>query len=312
MKLQRPKLTPFIDADLAIGVINRNIEALTCLSAPVNTGFVYCGTHERTAKGDEMTISVASSAKRNAITYRLKRDSLYHILPEDLFHPLDRYANCDGDKETFLENRTAQKEIERDALEYFHPFDTVLTHLRVRFQECLNSYILGNERFIIDFITENESIDKNNTYIKSALPYILRLRADRGSKALIILLVNAVFGSGLVDFSCRYMEIPIEIDPISCHITLDGEIDSLFCGETIMNWIEVFEIKFQLELKTHEEIEQTTHDIKDFIKFIGRWFLSDRQTVNITFGDFSKDPVISDNSIEGGLFLNYNTQLLVS
>lgn len=312
MKLQRPKLIPSIDADLAIGVISRNIEALTELQTSVNTGFVYCGTHERTAKGDEMTISVSSSSRSNAVTYRLKRDSLYHILPEYLFHPLDRYANCDGDKDAFLEERTAQKEIERDALEYFHPFDTILTHLRVRFQDYLNSYILDNEHFIIDFITENESINKNNTYIKSILPHILLLRANRGSKALIKLIIETAFGSGLVDFSCRNVEIPVEIDSTSSHITLDGEIDDLFCGETIMDWIEVFEIKYQLELNTQEVIEHTSNDIDDFIKFVNKWFLSGSQKINVVFGDFSKEPIINESLTEGGLFLNYNTQFLAS
>ena len=313
IKLKRPALPPDIDADISIAIVGNNISSLLSESSiPIKESFVFNGMHERTGKGDSLMVSAASSSKRHQVRFSLKRNSLYHTLPEYLFHPLDRYANCDGDKETFLENRTAQKQIEQNALEYFHPFDTILTRMRVGFQDHLNSSILDNESFIIDFITENESINKNNLYIRRALPYILQLRANRGSKALITVLVNEVFGSGLVDYSCRNMENPVEIDSTACHITLEGVIDDLFCGETIMDWSEVFEIKYQLKLKTHEDIEQTARNIEDFIKFASRWFLSANQMFNVVFGDFSKEPIISDSAIDGELFLNYNTQLLVS
>lgn len=312
MKLQKPKLMPSIDADLAIGVINRNIEALKEPDAPIQTGFVYCGVHERTAKGDEMTLSFASSAKRTSITYNLKRDSLYHILPEYIFHPLDRYANCEGDKDSFLEKRTVQKEIEKNALEYFQPFDIALTRLRVRFQDFLNASVLNNDSFVTNFILENEDIDKDNEYIRRCIPYILYLRDNRGSKALIALVINAIFGSNLVDFSYENIELPIEIDSSLCHITLDDSIDTLFCGESIVDQVEIIRIRHQVELKSIDDIMRTSNDIDGFSQFFTKWFLSDSQAIDIIFGDFTKEPVISENTIDGELLLNYNTQLLVS
>lgn len=111
MKIQRPKFSQNINADIAVGVIDRNIRALTGVEAPVYTSFDFSGVHERTAKGDALSVNISSTSKRNAIRYQLKRDSLYHILPEYLFHPLDRYADTDGDKEVFLEKRLHRRKL---------------------------------------------------------------------------------------------------------------------------------------------------------------------------------------------------------
>ena len=312
MKIQRPKFSQNINADIAVGVIDRNIRALTGVEAPVYTFFDFSGVHERTAKGDALSVNISSTSKRNAIRYQLKRDSLYHILPEYLFHPLDRYADTDGDKEVFLEKRAAQKKIETEAKEYFYPYDKILNNLRIGFQHHLNDKILDNEAFIIDFIIENEDVNKENPFIKACLPYVTLLRANRGSSSLLSLALKMTFGNGLRSFRSRFVEYPVRIDSDSCHICLDGTIDDLFCGEKFVDWIEVISVRYQTRISSSGEIEILTKFIEEFRSFFKRWFLSDNQMIEIEFGDYGKIPVISDNKSEGFLYLNFNTQLLVS
>lgn len=312
MKLQRPKISPNIDADLAIGVIDRNVGALTEVQNSVKTTFVFNGMHERTAKGDELVTTVTSTTKRNTIKYQLKRDSIYHILPEYLFHPLDRYAGTEGDKEAFLEKRTAQKKIEEEAKEYFYPFDKVLNDLRIKYQTYLNDSILNNERFIIDFIIGDDAVDKNNPFIRACLPYLLYLRGSRGSDALLTLALKMTFGAQMTGYAVRLMERPVDIDAGSCHMSLDGCIDDLFCGNQYVDWTEVITIGYQTSIASSEDIDRINKELTDFMHFFRRRFLSDSQDIEITFGDYRKIPVLSDNSADGPLFLNYNTQLLVS
>lgn len=312
MKLQRPRISSSIDADLAIGVIDRNIGALAEEIAPVQTSVVFNGMHERTAKGDELVLTVSSSTKRTSVKYQLKRDSFYHILPEYLFHPLDRYSDCDGDKEAFMQRRSAQKKIEDEAKEYFHPYDKALNDLRVRFQNHLNDSILGNEAFIIDFITENSDVNKANPFIRACLPCILGLRANRGSASLLTQALKMTFGSQMCEYDRSFVEVPVMIQPDSCHISLDGSIDDLFCGDHFMDWIEFISVKYQTSIKSSEDISRITSELEEFSSFFRRWFLADNQMIDIHFGDFRKEPVISDNTADGYLFLNYNTQLLVS
>lgn len=312
MKIQRPKFNQNIDADIAVGVIDRNIKPLTEVVSSIGTSFDFSGTHERTAKGDALSVNVTSTAKRNTIKYQLKRDSLYHILPEYLFHPLDRYADTDGDKEVFLEKRAAQKKIEAEAKEYFYPYDKILNDLRIGFQNHLNDKILDKEAFIVDFIVDNEHVNKENTFIKACLPNVMLLRANRGSASLLSLALKMTFGNGLRSFESRFVEYPVRIDSDFCHICLDGTINDLFCGEKFMEWIEILSIKYQTRISSSEEIKTITKSIEEFRLFFKRWFLNDNQMIEIEFGDYDRKPIISDNVADGFLYLNYNTQLLVS
>lgn len=312
MRLKRPKIAPIIDADLAIEVIDRNINAVAEDDTKVIRNISFQGTHERTAKGDEMTIAVSSGAKRNSIKYNLKRDSLYHVLPEYLFHPLDRYAGTENDKENFKKKHDEQKKTEAEAKEYFYPFDKILNEVRIRFQQHLNDSVLENEEFIIDFITENADINKDNPFIRRCLPFILDLRAFRGSSSLIATALKTTFGVGMVKYKQQFSEIVSEIDARSCHISLDGTIDDLFCGEQFTDWVEIFYVKYQTAIISEEDICMLNDWINGFSLFFKKWFLGWNQEIKIDFGDFKKQPIINDSRLDGPLFLNYNTQLMVS
>lgn len=312
MKLKRPRLSPDIDADLAVDVIGRNTGALTEVSTPVQYSFEFNGMHNRTAKGDELTLSVSSTARRTSIKYRLKRDSIYHILPEYLFHPLDRYADTDGDKEEFLKKRADQQKIEEDAKQYFYPYDRILNDLRVRFQSHLNESVLDNEAFIIDFLTEGDGVNKENPFIRRFLPFILCLREHRGSAALVNLALKAALGSGLAEAHRRPEEVAVAIDPASCHISLEGSTDTLFCGNHLIDWVEMISLRYQTPISSAADIGRISKDLEEFSLFFKSRFLTDNQEITITFGDYTKVPVLCDNPSEGSLFLNYNTQLIAS
>lgn len=312
MKIQRPKYSQDIDADVAVGVIGRNLASAAGADIPVETAFEFNGVHERTAKGDSLNISVSSTAKRNAVSYLLKRDSLYHILPEYLFHPLDRYADTDGDKEAFHDHRATQQKVEAEAKEYFYPFDKTLNELRIRWQDHLNDEILDREAFIVDFITEQGNVNKANPFIKACLPNIIHLRANRGSWSLVATALNMAFGNGLATLDKHHAECPVDIDPESCHICLDGTIDDLFCGNSFMDWVEIIYVRYQTEIASSEAIDTITGAIEEFRTFFSQWFLNDRQKLVIEFGDYIKPPVLSDSAADGSLYLNYNTQLSVS
>ena len=312
MRLQRPRFNPEIDADVAVAVIDRNIAALSEKISPLQKLYVFEGMHQRTAKGDELSLSVSSSQKRSVVKYSLNRDSLYHILPEYLFHPLDRYADTEGDKEEFLRQREAQKQVEADAKEYFYIYDRTFNDLRIAFQHHLNDNLLDNEAFIIDFLTENEDVNRNNPFISACLPQILSLRANRGSQALINIALKATFGQNLVELKRAFREIPVPIDSDNCHINLDGTIDDLFCGNEFTDWVEVISVRYQTEILSPQDIGRITEELKEFTVFFRRWFLAGNQELRVAFSDYAKAPVIAAGSGDGQLFLNYNTQLLVS
>lgn len=311
IKLRRPSLPADIDSDLSIAVVDSNIQSVISESEiPIKELYLFTGVHERTAKGDNLLVSASTSSKRYQLKYSLKRDSLYHILPEYLFHPLDRYADTDGDKEEFLRRRKAQKDIEVDALEYFYPFDKRFQILRTSFQNKLNNEILNNKLFIVDFITEGYNIDKNNPFIKGVYPCIIWLRNNRGVKKLLEVAVRYAFSDSLHSYYMVSDERSSEIDSSSCHITLDGDIDNLFCGYRYYYIEESINVKYQTKIVSENQIQKLKSEIDKFEEFFKEWFLTQNQTINVEFGDYSKQPIMNIGTSNDDLFLGYNTQLI--
>lgn len=90
MKLSKPNIPKELDADVAMAVVIEHMDSLAD-KKPFYT-YEFKGVSERTALGDELNLIIRN--KQNAppvVKFSLKRDSLYHILPEYLFHPLDHY-----------------------------------------------------------------------------------------------------------------------------------------------------------------------------------------------------------------------------
>lgn len=311
IKLRRPSLPTDIDSDLSIAVVDSNIQSLIPDSdIPIKKSYIFSGVHERTAKGDNLLVSASTSTKRHLLKYSLKRDSLYHILPEYLFHPLDRYADTDGDKEEFVKRRKAQKDIESNALEYFYPFDKSFQLLRTSFQYKLNDEILNNKLFIVDLITEGYDVNKNNLFIKRAYPCIIWLRNNRGVKKLLEVAIKYAFSDSLNSYDLVSEEQSSSIDADTCHITLDGEIDGLFCGPKYFYLEESINVEYQTEIISEAQIQHLTAEIKEFEEFFKAWFLSQNQTIKVEFGDYNKQPIMNVGTSNDDLFLGYNTQLI--
>lgn len=310
-KLRRPSLPSDIDTDLCIAVVDNNIKSLAYGSAvPIKEAYVFNGSHQRTAKGDNLIVSVSTSSKRHLLRYSLKRDSLYHILPEYLFHPLDRYTDIDGDKEEFLKRRKAQKDTETDALEYFYPFDRYFQNLRSLFQHKLNNEILNHNLFIVDFITESYNINRDNRFINGAYPCIAWLRSHRGVLKMLEVVVRFAFDGSLNSYNVLRREVASVLDSDSCHCTLDGQIDNLFCGPEYFFLQEIITVEYQTTIVSESQIEHLNDDIVEFKAFFKSWFLNPGQDIEVTFGDFSKPPVMTGASADDDLFLGYNTQLI--
>lgn len=311
MKLRRSTIPVDIDSDLSIAVIDNNMRSLISeFEIPIKELYAFNGVHERTAKGDNLLVSAFTSTKRHQLKYSLKRDSIYHILPEYLFHPLDRYADTDGDKEEFVKRRKAQKDIESDALEYFYPFDKSFQLLRTSFQNKLNDEILNNNLFIVDFITEGYNINKNNLFIKGAYSCILWLRNNRGVKKLLEVAIKYAFHDSINSYNLLSYEQSSPIDADTCHISLDGEIDDLFCGPKYFYLEESINVEYQTEIISEAQIQQLTAEIREFEEFFNAWFLTQNQTIKVEFGDYNKQPIMNVGTSNDDLFLGYNTQLI--
>ena len=110
MKLETPRFSAEIDADLAVTIAEACLDSVAAESGqPKRSSFRFNGVHQRTGKGDSLDIEVKRSGGTIRVNYDFRRDSLYHILPEVVFHQLDRYTAGVLDKEDFEKCRREVK-----------------------------------------------------------------------------------------------------------------------------------------------------------------------------------------------------------
>lgn len=307
MKTKGTVLLPPVDADIAMAVALRQLAAETS-PADVVTRFYLKGLHERTSSGDELLLSLRRKQKYTELRFQLKRDSLYHILPEYLFHPLDRYAGAEGDQEEFEKRYQEQKETEKKALAYFLPYDTVFQQLRIRFQDHLDAHILPNDTFLADFVTEGHEIAKENDYIRSAYPFIPWMRHYRGNFQVLRIILTLALGSETKVRPCHRQTKKTNISS-ACHTTLDGTLSDLYCGNEYEEDIHPLHVTLSRPIRTRQQIAGEANRLARFADFFQTWFLAVEQTLFIEFGDWLQPPVLAPGP-RHELFLNYNTQLI--
>ena len=307
MKLSKPNIPKELDADVAMAVVIEHMDSLAD-KKPFYT-YEFKGVSERTALGDELNLIIRN--KQNAppvVKFSLKRDSLYHILPEYLFHPLDRYLGTDGDTEEFEKRYKEQEEQKEKSLTYFKPFDQYYQNLRIKYQHWLNEHIFSGNQFLSDFITAGQRVDIANSYIKAVYQCIPWLRNFRGNDDMVKAALGYAF-EGHAEIQKTKVEVTEALSE-NIHSNLNGTLDDLYCGSTFITRVYIWKVFYQVKIKTGKHLSELKQQIEEFSTFFSQWFLSVEDKLEITFGDRWAFPELSDARIEEGVFLNYSTQLI--
>lgn len=307
MKLTKPNIPKELDADVAMSVIIRHMDSVAD-KKPVYS-YEFKGVSERTALGDNLDITLRN--RQNAalsVKFSLKRDSLYHILPEYLFHPLDHYLGTDGDTEEFDKRYKDQEEQKNKALTYFKPFDQHFQRIRTAYQQWLNENIFSGNQFLSDFITEGYGVNLNNPYIKAVYPCLPWIRDFRGNDEMIKTALGYAFiGNANIEKECIEVNLPMSEDVPS---RVGDSLDDLYCGTTFIAKICMWKVFYQTEIKTEAHLKQIKSQINEFDKFFSAWFLSLEEELIIGFGDKLAKPDLCGDDDAKGIFLNYSTQLI--
>ena len=307
MKLTKPNIPKEVDADVAMSVVIRHMDSAAdkkpCYS------YEFKGVSERTALGDNLDIIVRNRQTAvPSVKFSLKRDSLYHILPEYLFHPLDHYLGTDGDSEEFDKRYKDQEEQKNNALTYFKPFDQHYQQIRTTYQQWLNENIFSGNQFLSDFITDGYEVNLSNPYIKAVYPCLPWVRDFRGNDEMIKTALGYAF-IGNADIEKEYVEVNV---PISDNVPsrVGGSLDNLYCGTTFIDKVCVWKVFYQTEIKTEAQLNMIKTQIREFNEFFSSWFLSLEDKLIISFGDKLAKPDLCKIGDTKGVFLNYSTQLI--
>jgi len=241
--------------------------------------------------------------------YYVSRDSLYHLLPEGLFHKIDRFngiAQADqADK--FKANLDIQEKEKQKALAFFAPFDNEIFYLEVEYQDMKARQTLFS---IFSQINIHNIFKSSNPYIKKAFDYLPFVSNIRGDKHKIKIVLEKILGNHLNFKNITYIKkYYVEKGSSINKNILDGsyEINSMYCENSYTDTCVLFLVEIQKPVMDLPVIKKLEKELKSFCSFFQDFFLPVEEDMDIIVGDFNKSPVLKEDK---PLFLGYNTQLL--
>lgn len=307
MEIKKPIIPKETDADVAMSVFIPCIDYNT--QGNVKYSYTFKGVFERTALGDALQLFIKNRVKEpSTVTFSLNRDSFYHILPEYLFHPIDRYYGIRNDSGEFDKRYDEQEEQEKNALTYFNFFDQEYQKLRVTLQTWLNEHVFKGNMFLSDFITRDIPFNRSNPFIMAVYPCLPWLRSHRGNRQMMETALSYAFsGCASVDYQREKEQMALDE---GIHSSAEGTIDDLFCGATFCTRAYCWHVRYQSPIGTEARLADLQKDIKEFADFFATWFVAIEDHLQIEFGDWQEPPVLTSLQSPTGIFLNYSTQLI--
>lgn len=282
-----------------------NIEVLLSYFSEGSCKVSFDGMHKRNAYNDLVGLEELSD---NTMLLSAGRPSLYDVLPELLFHPIDRFDNLPSDdKEKFDGEYEAQEREKEQAHDFFAPLDLMLLQLRMMVRERLNAYI-ETDKIMIDILGDTLTDEqKQNRFIKKALPFLPFCKSIRGDKTYLTLMLRKILmEEGLsIDIS-RQKHSFTEPQPWYNN-QLDSDADSLYLGDSYDDQAITYSVHYWSEDDCDENFLQFVEDIETFRKFIQDYYIA---VDGILKFDISRDEAplrLSDETTYN--YMNYNTNI---
>lgn len=259
------------------------------------------GVFTRNYKGDILNINVKNR------TMSVSRDSLYHLLPQVVFHKIDLFRGITGvnHQDKFKEKWEKQKREKEIALNYFAPFDSAVFSIKSAYQSELNKWFTQN-LFVAEFIFEGHDNpeDIKNPFIRQLLIFLPHARLIRGNRQKTESILRWVLGNNIKlethCFTKQYTAGEYE------GILDDSPPDAMYCGNEYPDSYFLAVVKIQQNIEKMEEIYAQEKVMEAFKTFFHRYFMPVYEELEIEIGDFEKEPVMDDAS---PLFLGYSTQI---
>jgi hypothetical protein len=211
------------------------------------------GLSKRNNSRDVIDISTmlyqeGSRLTKEALVLHLAKNSIYHNLPELLFHPLS-VSNPTMSNKEIVEAVKGNKETENGALDFFMPFDNEIFFVNADF--TIRSLHLLNDKIdlfltivdeLVDIEFELSEIQKKNLFIYLCESDKLKENLPELEKVLEMLLGNAVklkyrkhvftgspflkLSEGILGFDLGLCgSVESEIDDVEAVLYFDGNID---------------------------------------------------------------------------------------
>ena len=283
-----------------------NVEMLLDYFTKGNCKVSFRGHHKRNEYNDIISIEEADGV----LSVDIARDSIYHILPEYMFHPIDRYSNLlrSEEKELFSDEYEKQEQEKERASRFFAPIDLQLLLLKIKISKKLRDMTEGN-KVLLDIILGDRLSEKqrNNRFIKRAKSYLPYCKMIRGNKTLLTFLLRKVFIEEGITINIKEKKTEcLDIAPQYAD-GLDAVLNDSFVGNVYDEMITTYSIHYWSYDECNEEFLQFVSEIEVFKHFIEDYFVSVEGQLQFDITHDKSTLRLSDDIDYN--YLNYNTNL---
>lgn len=276
---------------------------------PENYGEVELkGMHKRTAYEDILSVDYDG----NRMVIEICRNGLYDILPEALFHPIDRFNNIPANnyKELFKQECELQSMEESDARKFFSVFDKFLFDLDCEFNRIKDEYYGGNS-FIASIICDDlpESV-LNNRFVKKLVTYIPSCGRIRGNKDMITLILRKILNDEGITFNIKNNTLLHTDNSPRYAVSIDdngNDIDNFYVGNQYYETVTEYEILYWDENECNDSFLSFVSEIKVLEEFMNDYFIGIENSLKFIVETVSSPVRLSDDLYFN--YLDYNTNL---
>lgn len=268
-----------------------------------------CGSHRRNAYQDILEFGRNDKGKYEIA---ICKNGLYDILPEAMFHPVDRFGNIPADeyRERFRAEYEKEQEEEANARRFFKPFDEFLLGVGCCVAESAERNYAHNE-VLVDMICDTMPEEwRENRFVKATLPFVPMCRNIRGDKTLIALLLRKVlFEEGLRIEERQYTEHIRDNEPrYGCRLDdRVSELEDIYLGNEFDEEVSTYTVHYWNGGECDERFLTFIAEMEVYEKFLNEYFVGIESKLRF---DITTDaPAIRLSDENSCDYLNYNTNL---
>lgn len=265
------------------------------------------GLHKRNSYKDIISCDQAPDGK---LEFHIGRSSLYNSLPEYMFHPINRFDNIpERDKKDHFAIECAKQEQEKEhAHKFFSHIDVLLLDIKTKVKERINHFASSNivmQEIIGDNLTPEQ---KNNRFIKQAIPFLPNCKRIRGNHTLISLLLRKILlEEGIICNRKLSQHTIVDSNPRYNERIADTLIDNTYLGNEFDENITTYTIQYWPNEECNEHFDMFLKDLETFRLFFKDFFLSvEDELIFDVVAEYSPVTLPEDDTY---YYLNYNTNI---
>jgi hypothetical protein len=211
------------------------------------------------------------------------------------------------DEKRFYEEYKQEEKEREDAYKFFAPMDLLLLIMRLKVRERLLEYTETN-KILHDILSDSLSEkQKNNRFIRQAIPFLPSCKQIRGDKTLITLMLRKIFmEEGLLLEIHRDVQTNEDAEP-RYDESLDASLDSLYVGNRYDQLVTNYDLHYWSQDDCDEHFLQFVKEVEEFRSFVQDYFMSIEEILRFDISNDGPTLRLSDDMVYN--YLNYNTNI---